>query len=370
MTKAARIGDHRTRRWVAAGILGSIVLVSLVQWKRYENARDRDGATGLSAPALSAPAIFPLDTAWRRIRRLPPFGRERSEPAKPILKMTSNSGRQSGLDVIGGVVGGVAGNAPPPLPQGGVAGERPESTERMMVRTGRLQIIAADPLRVAEQLRDLAGQLSGFVVSSSVNGNEQGAQTAQVLVRIPAKSFDEARRRIRSLAKTVEQDSIEARDVTREHVDQEANLRNARAEEAQYLAILRRAVKIEDVLEVTGKLTETRAGIDRTEAELKVLDQEVEMSLLTTDVRGVARAPELGTSWQPVYEAKSALREALTGWTVYANAMMGLLLNLPVVVAWGFTIVLVVKAGWMMLRRIVVLFFPGMVRRRIGEQVA
>jgi hypothetical protein len=55
-------------------------------------------------------------------------------------------------------------------------------------------------------------------------------------VRIAAKYFDEARAQVRRFAKTVEQDTIKARDATREYVDQEAKLRNVRAEEAQYLA--------------------------------------------------------------------------------------------------------------------------------------
>jgi len=40
--------------------------------------------------------------------------------------------------------------------------------------------------------------------------------------------------------------------------------------------------------------------------------------------------------------------------------MVALLLNLPVVVIWSFTIVALLKVGWMVLRRIVLMFFPGL----------
>jgi len=63
-------------------------------------------------------------------------------------------------------------------------------------------------------------------------------------MRIPAKHLDEARAQVRAIAKAVEEDTIEARDVTREYVDQEAKLRDFRAEEAQYLAILKRATAV------------------------------------------------------------------------------------------------------------------------------
>jgi len=103
-------------------------------------------------------------------------------------------------------------------------------------------------------------------------------------VRIPAKYFDEARTQVRRIAKAVEQDTIEARDATREYVDKEASLRNARAEEAQYLAILKRAAAVKDILEVSSKLAEVRGRIDESEADLRFLHHQVEMSLLTTNI--------------------------------------------------------------------------------------
>jgi hypothetical protein len=63
--------------------------------------------------------------------------------------------------MIGGVLGGVPGSV-----RLAVNGSQPatplENTERMVVRTGTLEIIVVDPLKVAEQLGDLATQLSGF----------------------------------------------------------------------------------------------------------------------------------------------------------------------------------------------------------------
>ena len=51
----------------------------------------------------------------------------------------------------------------------------------------------------------------------------------------------------------------------------------------------------------------------------------------------------------------------------------GTFLNLPLVVIWGFTIVALLKVGWMVLRRIVLLFFPGLttwLRRPVKSQEA
>jgi peptidoglycan hydrolase CwlO-like protein len=86
---------------------------------------------------------------------------------------------------------------------------------------------------------------------------------------------------VRAIAKSVEQDVVEARDVTREYVDREAALHNARAEEQQYLLILKRAASVKDVLEVSSKLAEVRAHIDELQTDLRSLHSQGDMSLLT-----------------------------------------------------------------------------------------
>ena len=78
--------------------------------------------------------------------------------------------------------------------------------ERLVIRSGTLEIIATDPLQAAEQLRNLATHLSGFVVSSKVSGSDERMQSAQVTVRIPADHFEEARSQVRAIAKSAEQD--------------------------------------------------------------------------------------------------------------------------------------------------------------------
>jgi hypothetical protein len=165
---------------------------------------------------------------------------------------------------------------------------------------------------------------------------------------------------VRAFAKSVEQDAVEARDVTREYVDQEALLRNAHAEELRYLVILRRAASVQDVLEVTSKLAEVRSRIDELQTALNSLHNQVEMSLLTVNVTAMADAQVFGIRWRPLYKAKLSLRGALSAMADYGDSMMALVVNLPVITIWGFTIVALLKVGWIALRRLVVLFFPAL----------
>src|SRR6266702_1051135 len=225
MAQAVRTAWNASRHWLATGFLASTILFLLlmfINWRNEHRGIASQKATGLTSVSVDSASV------WHQKSILPWSSTERHV--------------RSGLDSIsaspGGMTGGVLGGVPGSV-QLAVNGSQPatplENTERMVVRTGTLDIIVVDPVQAAEQMRDLATHLSGFVVSSRITGSDERTRSAQVTVRIPAKYFDEARTQVRRIAKTVEQDTIEARDATREYVDQEASLRNARAEEAQYL---------------------------------------------------------------------------------------------------------------------------------------
>ena len=333
MARAVRIAWKANRHWLAAGFLAStslFLLLIFVNWRNANRGFATQRATGLASKA------WDIRSQWASMSILP-VSRQRER-----------------MSVDHAALGGV--------PRASLE-QRPASsadqTERQVIRTGTLEIVATDPQQGAEQLRDLAAQLSGFVLSSKVSGSDERMRSAQVTMRIPAERFDEARAKVRAIAKAVEQDTVEARDVTREYVDQEATLRNCRAEEAQYLAILKRATAATDVLEVSSKLADVRGRIEELEADLRFLHHQVEMSLLTVNVVPMADAQVFGIHWRPLYKAKLSLRGALSALFDYTDSIVELFLNLPVIALWGFTIVALMKVAWIVLRRIVLLFFPG-----------
>jgi len=364
MAQALRSAWKANRHWVAAGFLGATALFLLLIFTSWRN--EQRGIASSKATGLSAGESWSTQSMWRMNSLLPHrhidggIASSRRAPFSGVSMdyVTASSERSAGGST-GGVIGGVAGYAPLAVAYNSRPNASPEIIERQVMRTGSLEIIANDPLQAAEQLRGLAAQFSGFVVSSNINGSDEGTRFAQVSMRIPAEHFDEARTEIRKIAKTVEQDTIEAHDVTRESVNQEATLRNSRAEEAQYLSILKRAAAVEDVLEVTSKLAEVRGRIDALEGDLQLLHHQVEMSLLTITIRGMAEAQAFGLHWQPLYAAKVSLRGALGGMADYADDMVALFLNLPVIAIWMLTIVALIKIGWLALRSTGRMFFPG-----------
>ena len=140
----------------------------------------------------------------------------------------------------------------------------------------------------------------------------------------------------------------------------EAELRNRRAEEQQYLQILGRASNVKDVLEVSAKLADVRARIDKLQDHLTSLHGQIEMAVLTANITALADLRVFGIDWRPLYKSKLALHEALSGLAAFGDFLVSLVVEIPVLAMWTFAIVALCKCGWVILRRIVLLFFPGL----------
>lgn len=102
---------------------------------------------------------------------------------------------------------------------------------RKMVRNGSLEMIVADVAQASGKIRGIVDGLGGYVEKSSQTN--VGGRSATLTVRVPAASLDQAMSQIEKVALHVDQESVEARDVTREYIDLDARLRNAQAEEAR-----------------------------------------------------------------------------------------------------------------------------------------
>ena len=221
--------------------------------------------------------------------------------------------------------------------------------DRKMIRTSSIDLIVQKPAEAAGKIRALAEAMGGFLVTSEVNG-AANAETASLTIRVPAARFESAQAEIRKLGLRVESEKVEAQDVTRQYVDQDATLRNLRSEEVQYLAILKQARTVKDTLEVSEKLSEVRTQIDQQQAEFDALSKQIETVAITVSLRAESEAQVFGLHWRPLYQMKLALRDGIDAIAGYGATMTSILFYLPAVLLWMATIVLGGAAGWKLLR--------------------
>jgi hypothetical protein len=228
-------------------------------------------------------------------------------------------------------------------------GEESSSEDRKLVRTESLGLIVKTPAETAEKIVKIAQAAGGFLVTSNVNGGAD-ATSALLSIRVPTDKFEEVRAQIRKLSLRMENESIDAQDVTKQYVDQEARLRNLRAQEQQCLGILRKAATVKDTLDVSDKLNEVRGAIEERQAEFEALSKQVETVAINITLRAEADVQVFGLNWRPLYQLKIAAREGLDGFGEYAASMTAFVFYLPTILLWLFTILAGAAVGWRILK--------------------
>jgi Domain of unknown function (DUF4349) len=220
---------------------------------------------------------------------------------------------------------------------------------RSVIQSGSMQLTVGDPAAAMEEIAALIRRAGGFVESSELYRGGNEIPGAQIIVRVPATGFDATRAEIRRLGKRVNRETTNSSDVTAQYVDSEATLRNYRAEEAQYLGIMRSARNVKDTLDVAQRLSDVRGRIERTQAQLNLLSHKVEMASLEVSLRAEVGANST-VNWSPLHELRSAWTDSLQGFADYMNAMFVVLLRIPLVLAWAFTVCALAALAWRVLR--------------------
>lgn len=231
-------------------------------------------------------------------------------------------------------------------------GEMPQETtegvltQRKIIKDGSLQLLVKKAEETAAAIQDIAKRLEGFVSYSYIWEVSEGVKSGTVTIRVPADHFEEAMEEIKKLAIKVERETTNTKDVTEEFVDLEARLKNLRAEEEQYLEIMKEAETVEDALAVAGRLSDVRGRIERIEGQLQYLSRQIEMSTITVSLTSEAEVEVLGIRWRPLFVVKQSLKSTLRGLTGYVDAMVRFIFALPVIALWLATIALFAVLGW------------------------
>ena len=320
---------------VIAGWTGFYIAV--IAPMQYERGIAEQRATGLGAVGWEPRSLWAQRSPFSMARK-----------ARVKSRLVSPEPVTASMGYIGGVVGGVPGQV--------LNDQAP--ADRMIVRTSSLELEVKSPTDAAEKIRTLAERMGGFMVGSEMSGNQYGPG-ATITIRVPAARFEEARAEIKKLATRIESEKTEANDVTKDYVDRQARLRNLRAQEQQYLVILKRAATIKDTLEVSDKLNATRATIEEQQAEFEALSKQVETVAITVLLRAEADTQVLGIHWRPLYELKVAARDGLDSLANYVGSMVVAIFQLPAVILWIATVILVAVIGWRILRWVGRSFFAS-----------
>ena len=107
--------------------------------------------------------------------------------------------------------------------------------------------------------------------------------TRNLTIRIPSKNFDAF---ISELSKGVayfDRKEISSRDVTAEYIDTDSRIASKKKLEIRYLELLKKANKVQEMLEIEKQLSEIREEIEAKEGQLNYLQNQVSMSTINVE---------------------------------------------------------------------------------------
>ena len=250
----------------------------------------------------------------------------------------------------GGGVTGKAVMAVPPIAPGpgrGATAEDRAAIGEKIIRNGSLTLRVDDAAKRLDDVRHIVDAAKGYVDSANVSDNA-GVKTAYATVRVPNDQFDTVRQQIKALASTVFVETENSQDVTAQYVDLDARLTAAKAEEQQYLEILKKAGTIEDTLAVTQQLSNVRTTIEQLQGQMRYLNDQTSYATLSLTLTEEAKVVAPTRDWKPGETFNEAVRGLVQSLQDLADALitagvfiLGLLVPL-VLVIW--------LAGWIIWR--------------------
>lgn len=144
-------------------------------------------------------------------------------------------------------------------------------SERMITWTASLSIEVPEVSNAVTRICAVVTQQGGYVDSQS----SQGDKSAQLRLRVPAKTFKASVANFETLGKITSRD-VSADDVTEQYVDVEARLKNKIVLRDHLKQLLDKAVNVKDILAIEAELNRVQSDIDSMESRIKSLKGRVE----------------------------------------------------------------------------------------------
>ncbi|MFA6946542.1 MAG: DUF4349 domain-containing protein [Pedobacter sp.] len=310
----------RKKLWITLGIVGFIAIflliglfiIGLVVANRYGSSSSDYGYGSSSYGLSSLDSLSPSESELTT-----PLSKEKSESS--IEESTPNTAAGSADSSEG------------------------ELTEQKVIKTGNVSLQVEKAESSVTSLTNLAKSKGGFVLSSSLYTGSDETQSGTVTLKVPVTKYEETMNEIKKLG-DVQGETSSGQDVTEQYADLQAQLKNYKAEEAQYLEILKKASTVEDILKVTEKLSIVRGYIEVAEGRLKYLESQTDMSTITVSLSEETRIDIPTKEWQP-YET---LKQAFRTWIIFLQGLVNVFIWLiiflgPVIVLIWIIVKLIIR---------------------------
>lgn len=225
-------------------------------------------------------------------------------------------------------------------PAVGGAPQAPAPTDdRMIVYTTQISLDVDSVAGSVTAITGLAEGLGGYVSQNTLK--VQGDKDfATMVIRVPAKAYNQAMDQLRKLGVKVTAENGSTRDVTEEFADLGAQVKNLEASEAQLQALMIQAKTVDEILKVQNQLSQVRGQIERLRGRINVLQRTSDMATITISLSPVIPGkPESPKGWDP-------LRSIQESWELSTQGLVRVLDAALRVTVMSWWLLLLGLAGW------------------------
>lgn len=118
-------------------------------------------------------------------------------------------------------------------------------------------------------------------IQNDTQGTEYNNVFRSIVVRVPSENFDALLADVSQGVSYFDLKEISSDDVTEEYIDIDARLKTKKVLETRYFELLKKAVKISEIIEIEKQLSAIREEIESKEGQLKYLQNKVSMSTVS-----------------------------------------------------------------------------------------
>ncbi|WP_196893863.1 DUF4349 domain-containing protein [Aureivirga marina] len=151
---------------------------------------------------------------------------------------------------------------------------------RKLIKNGRIGYNVQDLKVSREQIFQATKKYGGYISSDDEYRNAKNLENT-IQIRVPSKHFDALMKEVTTGISNFNFKEISIQDVTEEFLDVKARLNSKKELENRYLELLKKAIKVSEILEIEKEINNLRTEIESIEGRFYYLQNQISYSTLT-----------------------------------------------------------------------------------------
>jgi len=223
-------------------------------------------------------------------------------------------------------------------------------TQRLIIKNGEITIAVENSPAAVDGVVQVAVDYGGYIISQRV-WQQYDHTYATITIGVPVDEFENAMRRLRTMADRVVSETASGTDVTDEYVDLGSKLENLQATRDRIRTFLDQATTVEESLEVNKQLSEIEGQIAEIQGRINYLSGRAAYSTITVQIEPIVPTPTPSPTptptptptpepWLPGEKAEeatgrlTAIVQGLTDILIYNGIVCGPFILVLLVGAW------------------------------------